>query len=235
MDIAVISDLHLGPGDVTDQFGHNDYEFITFLKFLESNFEKIILLGDIYECLMSREFGKTEYLIKNCQEAHKEIVKRFNTSQYTYVHGNHDQISSKILNTPEDFFIKVGNENILFTHGHQYDSFVQDKRIISEFGAWLGGWIIRIGMLPVYKIFATLEAKYGCGGLDKMKRQFENLAVTSAKQRKADIVVTGHTHLAAKSEYGSQLYLNSGTCSEGNLNFLSINTNAGNYKINYCY
>lgn len=232
MNIAVISDLHLGAGDITDQFGHDDYEFIKFLKYLEENFERIILLGDIYECLMPKEFRNVKSIIQDCKNAHKEIASRFQKDQYFYIHGNHDWVSAEFTNTPEELFLKPNKESILFTHGHQYDSFVQNRRIVSEFGAWLGGWIIRVGLLPTYKLFANIEAKYGCGGLDKVKAKFEKLAIHSAKQKKADIVVTGHTHYAAKTEYGSQLYLNSGTCSEGNLNFLSMNTNNSDYKIN---
>ncbi len=34
MEIAVISDLHLGAGDSADGFGHEDSEFLKFLEFL---------------------------------------------------------------------------------------------------------------------------------------------------------------------------------------------------------
>ena len=54
MNIAVISDLHLGSDDATDSFGHDDAEFLRFLGFLEGNFERIVLLGDIWETLTSR-------------------------------------------------------------------------------------------------------------------------------------------------------------------------------------
>jgi len=47
MKLAVISDLHLGAGDLADGFCHDDGEFLRFLTFLENNFERVILLGDI--------------------------------------------------------------------------------------------------------------------------------------------------------------------------------------------
>ena len=40
MKIAVISDLHLGRGDGSDRFGHDDAEFLRFLDFLEGDFER---------------------------------------------------------------------------------------------------------------------------------------------------------------------------------------------------
>ena len=51
MEIAVISDLHLGTGGAADGFGHDDGEFLKFLSFLEKNFEKVVLLGDVWETL----------------------------------------------------------------------------------------------------------------------------------------------------------------------------------------
>lgn len=58
MEIAIISDLHIGSGDQTDRFGHDDYEFLRFLDFLESNFSRIVLLGDVFETLTGRKYGQ---------------------------------------------------------------------------------------------------------------------------------------------------------------------------------
>jgi hypothetical protein len=45
VDIAVISDLHLGSDDPSDSFGHDAAEFLRFLTYLESNFEQVVLLA----------------------------------------------------------------------------------------------------------------------------------------------------------------------------------------------
>ena len=37
MSIAVISDLHLGARPATDSFGHDDGEFLRFLRFLDQD------------------------------------------------------------------------------------------------------------------------------------------------------------------------------------------------------
>ena len=233
MEIAVISDLHLGSKDITDQFGHDDYEFSKFLMYLESNFEKIILLGDIYEGLMPRSYNN--FNITSCINSHKEITNRFSLPKYNYIYGNHDFMTKNILNTTEELYLNTDNQKILFTHGHQYDHLIINNRILSELGIWLGGWIIRLGLEPLYKLFAYIENVYGCDGLAHIKSKFEELAIHSAHQKNADIIVTGHTHNAGKVEYGSKLYLNSGTCSEGSISFLSIDTKKGNYNTNYCW
>ena len=56
-----------------------------------------------------------------------------------------------------------------------------------------------------------------------------------ASERELDIVVTGHTHRAMRSEHGSRLFLNSGTCSEGKLSFLSMDTSLGAFAVHSSY
>ena len=50
-------------------------------------------------------------------------------------------------------------------------------------------------------------------------------------RRDVDIVVTGHTHIATRAEHGSRLYLNSGSCSDGNLSYLAIDTRRASYTV----
>src|SRR6267154_2176348 len=77
MKLAVISDLHLGAGDLADGFGHDDGEFLRFLSFLENNFERVILLGDIWETLQSRRLGSVREELTLARLAHPEIAQRF--------------------------------------------------------------------------------------------------------------------------------------------------------------
>jgi len=53
-----------------------------------------------------------------------------------------------------------------------------------------------------------------------------------AAEREFDIMVTGHTHLAANAVHGDRLFLNSGSCSEGQLSFLSMDTARSKYAVN---
>ena len=120
MRIAVISDLHLGPGEI-DQFGHDDTEFLKFLGFLEDNFERIVLLGDVYEALMPVHLSdaNTKTALVECIDYHKEIVKRFDSKQYTYIYGNHDWIAAEHMSAPEELRIEANGQRIIFRHGHQ--------------------------------------------------------------------------------------------------------------------
>lgn len=226
MLVAVISDLHLGSGDQTDAFGHDDYEFLRFLRFLERNFERIILLGDIWETLTARSFGSEFRELTRAREQHRELYEQFQRSQYRYVHGNHDLIAARADRAPAEYALEANGVKLLFSHGHQGDKICSHARYISELGVWAGGWLKRVGLDPVYSYFAHVEANRDARPEKCAVRRW---AVGEAVYRAADVVVTGHTHILARAEEGPCLFLNSGSCAEGQLSFLSLDTKVGTY------
>jgi predicted phosphodiesterase len=234
MELAVISDLHLGAGDQADGFGHDDADFLRFLKFLESNFERVVLLGDIWETLQSRKWGSAREELSLARAAHPEIAKRLERPNYHYVHGNHDIVAG-LLGVPDELQLRVDGVRLLFTHGHQNDSLVQRREWLSHLGVWLGGWIRRIGLNAFYRLCANLDGARAGLSLDGSRCDFQRWAIAEAARREFDVVVTGHTHLAARSEHGPRLFLNSGSCSQGALSFLSLDTRRGNYAVNHGY
>lgn len=128
MKIAVISDLHLGAGGPTDSFGHDDGEFLRFLRFLERNFERVVLLGDVWETLTGALPGSPLVELGAAREAHAEIARRFERPAYAYVHGNHD-IVAMARGVPEELSFHADGVRLLFTHGHQNDLVVKHARL----------------------------------------------------------------------------------------------------------
>jgi predicted phosphodiesterase len=230
MKLAVISDLHLGAGGAADAFGHDDAEFLRFLLFLENNFERIVLLGDIWETLTSKTFGHPERELARARARHAEIARRFSRSQYTYVHGNHDLVSG-VLGAPDELVVDADGLRLLFTHGHQNDPLVKGSRWLSELGVWMGGWIRRFGLGPLYRLARQLDGLRGGATLDPSSCRFQRWAVEVARMRDADVVVTGHTHLATRAEHGDRLFLNSGSCADGRYSFTSMDTRSGSYLV----
>ncbi|MCA9598210.1 MAG: UDP-2,3-diacylglucosamine diphosphatase [Myxococcales bacterium] len=231
MEIAVISDLHLGARDAADDFGHDDSEFLRFLAHLEQNFERIVLLGDIWETLTGAALGQPLQELRAAQAAHPEIAQRFQLPKYTYVHGNHDLIAGSALGVPEELTLEADGTRILFTHGHHHDLIFQRARWLSELGVWLGAWIRRIGLSPLYRFFQKLDAGRGGVTLDSGACTFQRWAVGVAELRSADIVVTGHTHLATRAQHPGAMFLNSGSCSEGAYSFLSLDTRRSEFAV----
>jgi predicted phosphodiesterase len=231
MKIAVISDLHLGPGGAVDGFGHDDSEFVRFLSFLEANFERVVLLGDIWETLTGSLPGDPAAELFAARLAHPEIARRLSGPRYTYVHGNHDLVAGAVLGVPDEFALEADGVRLLFTHGHQGDSLIARRRWLSELGVWLGGWIRRLGLAPLHRLLSTADTWRAGSSIDSARCAFQREWVGQATRRDVDIVVTGHTHIAARAEHGKLLYLNSGSCSDGKHSYLSIDTKRSNYGV----
>jgi predicted phosphodiesterase len=231
MSIAVISDLHLGPGDRSDVFRHEDERFLHFLSFLERSFERIVLLGDVWETLTPAWPGSPAQALRRAREAHPEIARRFERPKYTYIHGNHDIVAGAAEGVPEELVITHGKTRILLTHGHHHDLLIRRARFVSEFGVWLGGWILRLGLGSVYRVLDAVDRLRSGVTADPARCTFQRWAVTLAKHRSADVVVTGHTHVPIRTEHPDALFLNSGSCADGRFSFLSLQPSRGEYAV----
>jgi UDP-2,3-diacylglucosamine pyrophosphatase LpxH len=238
MKIAVISDLHLGNGTRSDQFGHDEANFLRFLDHLEDNFERIVLLGDVYETLTTRGAAQVEEL-KRCKEAHANIVTRFERPAYRYLHGNHDLVAGHIDNAPDAMHLEIDNQRIVFMHGHQFDWLAKKARTVHEWFAWFGGLLGRLGMSPVLKAASVIErmvSGFNHGNptdpstLNEAGR-FQRAAMGYAEAKGVDLVVTGHTHLGVVAPFGDRMFLNSGTCEGGSFSFLAMDTSARRYTV----
>jgi predicted phosphodiesterase len=232
MHVAVISDLHLGRGGTTDEFQHDDHEFLRFLSFLEANFERIVLLGDIWETLTAPAPRAQAAELRAAQDYHSEIFQRFGRPAYRYVHGNHDLVAGTTMGAPEEYALEADGVRMLFSHGHQGDGLCTQARSLSELGVWLGAWLRRFGLDSVYRLMAGWEKGRSGAPEDCAVRRW---ALSHATTYSADIVVTGHTHMAAKAESGSRLFLNSGTCCNGNISFLALDSKLGHYEVHHGY
>ncbi|MCP3059507.1 metallophosphoesterase family protein [Myxococcus sp. K38C18041901] len=229
MHIAVISDLHLGRRDAADHFGHEDTAFLRFLRGLEGDFERIVLLGDIFETLTSKTPGRQAAELAAARAAHPELVQRFSQPQYHYIHGNHDLVAGTVLGAPEQLVLEADGVRMLFTHGHHHDWVIRKARWLSEAAVWTGAWLRRMRLHAMFRMFQALDVRLTHAASDPERCTFQRWALARAHEQEADVVVTGHTHLGMKVEHGSRLFLNSGTCSEGQFSFLSLDTRAGRY------
>lgn len=234
MKIAIISDLHIGSGDKADRFGHNDHEFLSFLKFLEANFEKIVLLGDIFETLTGREYGKRMNELRRCFQAHPEVSKRLvgDRRKYIYLHGNHDMVAAEAFRSVGEHFVSIGGNTILFTHGHVFDTISQNARGLAEWFVWIGGHILRSGRRKTFDLLRSLDDRMlEYKGFSK-KCDLKSRAMDAARRMGIDVMVTGHSHEGGLVHCGDGLYLNSGACLEGNFQYLAINLATMNYSYN---
>lgn len=231
MELAVISDLHLGRGDAADRFAHDDADFLRYLNDLEAHHERIVLLGDIWETIASPVFGRPHEQLRDCMRAHPRIAERFATDRYVYVYGNHDTVAGKLLGARPEWELRLGGQRILFTHGHEYDWVMRRWPHLERFGVWLGYWMMRWGFEGLFKAAECADKMLRAASSDPGTCPFQRWAVHLAARRSADIIVTGHTHLAARAEHGDHLFLNSGHCTGRNLSFIHMNTRTSRYDL----
>ena len=231
MNIAVISDLHLGPGDASDSFGHSDSDFLPFLKRLEADFDRVVLLGDIWETLTSLWPYEPAEGLRCARQAHPELASRFERSKYLYIRGNHDIVAGWVEGVPDELLINADGVRLLFTHGHHHDWLIRQARWLSEWCVWMGAWIRRVGFSALYQFGNFLDLAMSSPNVHPLRDSFQNWAFALAQHQKADVIITGHTHHALRSEHNSRLFLNSGSCSEGQLTYLAIDTKADVYDV----
>jgi predicted phosphodiesterase len=205
------------------------------LGFLEDNFERIVLLGDIWETLTPRQGFDPIRGLKDARDAHRPLARRFESSQYTYVHGNHDFVTGAAEKVADSLTIEADGARLLFTHGHHHDLLLRHARWASELGVWLGAWLLRMRLSWLYRLFDGIDHARSGATHDPRRCTFQRWAMGLAEHAKADVVVTGHTHVPVRAQHGDRLFLNSGSCAEGRHSFLALDTRRGDYAVHSSY
>ena len=244
MQIAVISDLHLGRKNALDRFARAreaEARLLRLLDHLQRSVDRIVLLGDIFETLRGLVPGPLEQELRAAMAAYPELTRRaLDDPRYQLVHGNHDIVAGRTLGAPEFHVIEDRGTKMVFFHGHQMDRLAKGKAPFSRLGVWLGGVLERIGVQVTQRVDAAVHAKshrereeeeaMGDATIEDLDA-FQHAAVRLGRELGADIVINGHTHHAVRREIDGQLYLNSGTCLSGRHEMVLIDTRAHSYEI----
>jgi predicted phosphodiesterase len=233
MQIAVLSDLHLGPGGPTDRFGHDDAAFLRFFDRLARDFEQIVLLGDVYETLAPHAPGlraqRAELL--RCQAAHPLVAARLHGPRVRWIAGNHDLVAHRLGWAPLAWDLRVDGLRLHFTHGHILDPFSHGARRVSEWAFWLVGWLMRAGLGGLVRRLETLDELLSGANADPSRCAFLRAAAALAMEREVDLLVTGHTHRGGCFEVADRVVLNSGSSALGRREFLAIDTRARSWSL----
>lgn len=224
MRIAVLSDLHLGRGDQADRGQTHDEKLLQLLDYLETHYEMIVLLGDIWELLTSTWPRSHKQEIKRVKQAHSKIAQRFMGSQYHYIIGNHDQAMGMLQDMPTELVLNIDQMRIIFTHGHQFDIWANQLRYISEFVVWISGWASRFGVHAFTRFFDWFHNLITGTSKESKLGTLENKLIKNSIKRGAHLTVMGHTHLPGIFSSEGHLLVNSGHGLCGTFHFVSINT-----------
>jgi len=218
VDIAVISDVHLGT------YGCHAKELLKYLKSIKPNM--LILNGDIIDIW---QFSKRYW-----PETHMKVVRKLmkfvaEGVPVYYLTGNHDELLRKFADIHMGSFhlqnklvLELDGKKAWFFHGDIFDVTMQHSKWLAKLGAVGYDSLILINSLvnwclkSVGKEKMSFSKKIKAQFKDAVKfiNNFEQTASELAAKSGYEYVVCGHIHQPEKriidTEDGSVTYLNSG-------------------------
>lgn len=232
LDIAVISDVHLGT------YGCRATELTNYLKTI--NPKILILNGDIIDIW---QFKKRYF-----PKAHMKVIKQLMSfitagTKVYYITGNHDEMLRKFKGFRLGSF-EIVNKVVLdidgkkgwFFHGDVFDVTMQHSKWLAKLGSVGYDFLIYLNtfmnwiseQLGYGRISLSKKIKNSVKGAIKFINNFEITASDIAIDNQYDYVVCGHIHQPEireiSNDKGKTLYLNSGDWIE-NLTALEYKNN----------
>lgn len=218
LDVAVISDVHLGTG------GCHAAELNRYLKSIKPAI--LVLNGDIID---GWQFKKSYF-----PEAHFKVVRRLlkmmeNGTKVYYLTGNHDEVLRQFTDMKlgqfeliDKLVLELDGKRAWFFHGDVFDVTMRYSKWIAKLGAVGYGLLIRLNTAVnhVSKLMGRGKISLSKRVKDSVKKavsfvsDFELTATDLAIDSGYDYVVVGHIHKPNMRRYsnekGSVMYLNSG-------------------------
>jgi UDP-2,3-diacylglucosamine pyrophosphatase LpxH len=219
VDVAVISDLHLGT------YGCRASELVTYLKSISP--QMLVLNGDIIDAW---QFSK-HYFPSSHMNVIKEIFHLLSTgTRIIYITGNHDEVLRRYtdlqlgnLQLTDKLVIEIDHKMTWIFHGDAFDNTTKGG---AKFWARLGsnGYAMLLAFNKCINRFMKLLGReplsFSKRVMQKVNEsivkinEFETLVAELAAEKKYDYVICGHIHQPEKRKIqtakGSVTYLNSG-------------------------
>lgn len=218
IDIAVISDVHLGT------YGCHADELIAYLSSIQP--DKLILNGDIVDVW---QFSKRYFPAAHLRVIKKIIGMASNGTEVFYITGNHDEVLRKFADTSVGNFsiqnklvLELDGRKAWFFHGDVFDVSIQNARLLAKLGGYGYDILILINRFVNWCLAKLGKEKYsiakriknGVKSAVKYISDFEKTASDLAIENGYDYVICGHIHKPKKEIYenkhGKTTYLNSG-------------------------
>jgi len=218
VDVAVISDVHLGT------YGCHADELIAYLSSIRP--KKLILNGDIVDIW---QFSKRYFPTSHLKVIKKIISMASQGTEVVYITGNHDEMLRKFSDTNIGNFsivnkliLELDGKKAWIFHGDVFDISIQQAKWLAKLGGYgydllillnrFVNWILtRFGR---EKYSLSKKIKNSVKGAVKYINNFEKTATDLAIEQDYDYVICGHIHQPKKeirqNERGQTTYLNSG-------------------------
>ena len=238
MDIAIISDVHLGT------YGCHAKELLKYLKSIKPKI--LILNGDIIDIW---QFSKSYF-----PEEHTKVIRKilkFVTDGVPvyYLTGNHDEMLRKFADFKMGGFqllnkmvLDLDGQKAWIFHGDVFDVTMQHSKWLAKLGAIGYDTLIHINSMTNWFLTKMGKKKYSFSQKIKASvkeavkfiNQFEQTAAELAIEKGYSYVICGHIHHPEIREIitdkGSVTYLNSGDWVESLTSLEYINGEWSIYK-----
>lgn len=219
VDVAVISDVHLGT------YGCHANELLTYLKSISPQI--LVLNGDIID---GWQFSKRYFPV-----SHMSVIKEIFSlaskgTRVVYITGNHDEALRRYSDLSlgnflltDKFLLEIDGKTTWIFHGDVFDNTTKGSaKILAKLGGH--GYDLLILLNRLVNFFSKMLGKEKVSLSKKVKNavkkavtyinNFETTVAELAIAQKYDNVICGHIHMPAKKKIettaGSVMYLNSG-------------------------
>jgi len=218
LDIAVISDVHLGT------YGCHADELLTYLNSITP--KVLILNGDIIDIW---QFNK-RYFPKSHLKIIKKIINMASKgTEVIYITGNHDELLRRFSDTKmgnfsivDKLILDLNGQKAWFFHGDVFDLSIQNAKWLARLGGYGYDSLILMNRCVNWCLEKMGKEKYSLSSKIKQSvksavkyiQNFEETAASLAIENGYDYVVCGQIHQTKKeiidTPKGRTTYLNSG-------------------------
>ncbi|MBV4357382.1 UDP-2,3-diacylglucosamine diphosphatase [Pinibacter aurantiacus] len=219
VDVAVLSDLHLGT------YGCHAKEILNYLKSISPQI--LILNGDVID---GWQFSKRYF-----PAAHMGVIKEIMSllskgTRVIYITGNHDEMLRRYsdiqlgnFQLTDKVVIEINNKMTWIFHGDVFDNTTKGSaKILAKLGSSGYGLLILLNKFVnrCLKLMGRERVSFSKKVMEEVNKavtkinDFEQTAAELAIEKKYDYVICGHIHQPQKriieTKDGSVMYLNSG-------------------------
>lgn len=214
LDIAIISDVHLGT------YGCHAKELLNYLKSIRPNL--LILNGDFIDIW---QFKKSYFPKEHVKVIQRILKMASNGTKVCYVTGNHDdalrrysELTMGNIHLRDKLVLQLNGHQHWIFHGDVFDLSIRYSPFIARLGGKSYDLLIRLN-----RFINNLRARFGKRRMSfagrvknrvkeavKFISDFEETAIKLAEEQGYDYVICGHIHKPQMRKEGSVTYLNSG-------------------------
>ncbi len=211
---VIISDLHLGSKMSRAEAA------LQMLK--TTSFNRLILLGDIFSDLNFRRLKKEHWQFLSYI---RKLSNPKRGVEVVWVEGNHDHGLSELMShmvgieVYQEYAWDYRGLRYLAIHGHQFDLFVVNNRMLSNVftALHLALQKLAFGEQRLVRFIDRFDSKWL-----RLSNKVMDGALAHARTQKAQRVFCGHTHEALRVERGGIEYFNSGSWTQPSATYITV-------------